>query len=375
MDNLIPLAIIKSRDANKLFLFRNADRQTFEIAFINNAKFSVLGLPKELTTSYPVHVNLTDNGKLVLISYFADNKLVMGQSLSASTENLNVWEIDIKDMRIRKIGTVEGGLTSEMVSVATRDSLFFCQISNCFLYKYSKLSKVKIPEVQPIEIIANNGLFYFLARKPNDDRIHELKDFAYSICTVSSNRLVGCNVIRKAGVPRLDSSKLGSEDSPGYLLANSSRDRHELLMSDLHRLFQMFLGTSNAEGRIAWQATYAIEGLQVILQSQYLSESELSNIDFFVNNYIEWLSDEILLDISILESKRYSLNRRPILSILHLSRIFNMLNQSRAKQANVLKAKEKLLEFMKSNERTLEEYVDDNGQLFMQHKIWSACLV
>jgi hypothetical protein len=158
-----------------------------------------------------------------------------------------------------------------------------------------------------------------------DDRAAPIPGAAepvYHICRLSST--VACDPIGAEDVPyrlRLEAGQ------PRWNVAKSKADIADLMLFDLSRTGLNGVanfGENNLEGRLAWSQAYYLNGLLSILElSDQLGLSEDFKGDVR-NRYlaeIDELADLALQPYPGFMVKRYSLDREPLISLLHIGRV------------------------------------------------------
>ena len=328
-------------------------------------KSVAIQLPKEFINSYPVNVSPNQNGFMVL-AYNPKGKNVSGQSINKVVEWLDLWNFDLIKKSYEKVARIEGGLTSEVRSLQTPNGTYFCLALTCHNYKDGKVNSIALFNMQPVELAFDRGTnrVVLLGRSINDDRF-EQEGFSYYQCDLQE---VGpkCEQIVKKGVPYFEVvNKQSNRVSIKY--AKTPNERLEIVLRDLEYQLLTFIGSHNTEGRIAWQATYAVEGLKALRSLENLDPKVRGQIDFFSRSYLSWLAGEILNDDAVVSSRRYSLNRTSLISKLHTTRIASLLNLDTSNSSLIGTAKYRLINLLKNDVLTLE-IIDQETRNFLRFK-------
>lgn len=151
----------------------------------------------------------------------------------------------------------------------------------------------------------------------------------------------------------------------GIRLATDVAGYRALLAHDLGRMpFQgvMDFGANNHEGRIAWSQVYYLQGLLSLALDQ--APGSAGGLEDYARRRarleIDLIAELASRDYPFYQARRYSIDREPILSALHLGRISDLF--ARARTAGIGSAlQEQALGVLRQELRTLDRTLEQLG--------------
>lgn len=149
-------------------------------------------------------------------------------------------------------------------------------------------------------------------------------------------------------------------DSAVLRIAESTSDLADMLRYDLGRMAfsgVMEFGANNLEGRIAWSQVYYLQGLISLLRAHPAADSAMREA---VRRRLAAEMDHMQRLVGTgypgLASKRYSVDREPVIFALHLGRVLHLLENWRA-VSGVAGMQEGIIKMMLALDETVEVLV------------------
>ena len=230
-----------------------------------------------------------------------------------------------------------GGLYVNIRTAQLGNALLACSQTACI--KIAGTEKTTPPKIIKnknwkhktlLELTSDGQKAVGLFRHEFDDRLVEIpkpQDAFYFLCPIDSNS--NCDPVPADTIPYRLSLKKGK---PEYLEAKTPEDFAAVIQYDFENLPRSGtteLGSNNIEGNVAWSSVYALNGFVDIIQGLVELPSKNNNLVVLAKQRIEL---EALLLTQLLGTnypwvyaKRYSLDREPAASVVHIGRIARLL--------------------------------------------------
>lgn len=319
---------------------------------------------------HPMQIGEGRAGELLIASYDLIDNLPSGRSQKTVTNGIDIWR-----MEPLSSGTPEPERLHSSLQVGGVDSLLYadfkgqplkiCGENQCYSWTSARdLQQWKLEglaDYEFVELTFSGEQAAALVRRKHDDRQSGPLDQKYSDYKLAKLQAKGAEITSAsgAGIPWNLQWKDGQAT---YSMAVTKDQYRQLFLYELARMplsAGMSFGSNNLEGRVAWSQVYYLNGMMSILdggtkalfsvppaglRERVLQESQLM-AELCGSAYPGYLV------------KRYSLDREPLESVLHLSRIASTLVRAKAaaglplSQACVANLKRKMGSF----EGTLED--------------------
>ena len=250
-----------------------------------------------------------------IICYFHEENVASGRKLSAS-ETLDYVLLNNDTAQIiRSESIIIGGIDSELIRVDSNSKHIYCDKGKCI-----EVISGKVPHYEIIIDLPNRKIMEIVII---DDYRLGLLSFdgeSYYIGEVSGGDILSERVV---------SASYGLSYTGGGLVVIEINDKTDLINSfifDYERFDKtsgLTWGESNSEGRLAWAAFYYWGGLS------YLTNMANAGVGFQIKQRLRQevnlaFPEGIAIEKQIL-SKRYSLNRKPLLFMMHVGRLLTSL--------------------------------------------------
>jgi hypothetical protein len=284
-----------------------------QIKIINLVTFKHLTIPDCKLNGW----NVIDD-QIALICYFHESNIASGRSLSAS-EKLNAILLNTTSLLVTNHFELPfaGGIDIELIKVQSTRQHTFCDKTLCLnigdkysIYGYELAAKLETGKLLEVVELAVNEL-----------GVLSFDQGRYILSKIRDGIVISQEQISK-------SYNLTYQD--GDLSARpilSLRDLVDSFLFDFKRFDEntgLSWGETNTEGRIAWSGFYYWNALSLLslLDNDYFFRRAIKKR---VSLEIEYaFSDQLELEKWML-SKRYSLNRKPMLFMMHLGRAMTVM--------------------------------------------------
>lgn len=320
---------------------------------------------------YPKLIHETSAGKLYIVSYDLLDTVPSGRSQLTVKDGLDIWEIDKQTSKLpRKIATslLLGGIDMQMYGNFRDDGFsVLCGDNTCYsdggdaVWRQWKMDELR--EHEFVEVAFGGKRVSAIVRKKFDDRKDGQLTSQYADYYLVNLRESGVEIqqIKTPGIPwRL--SFVGGR--PVYNIARSREEFGAIFLYDSSRLGQNGVhefGNNNLEGRIAWGSTYYLNGFISALTNpaQELFIQEPPGLRARVSKELSLIS-ELCVGSTYPQflTKRYSLEREPIESVVHLGRILVLF--ARAKVEIAYQGGAQCIERLTRKLKTLEGLLEEN---------------
>lgn len=371
----VPIASLDLADGRRIVFVREAVNSFLGI-HIQNQQTGWSQIPLDYTQRSKLHFEhaFVHDERAFFLVYNVGLSIPSGRRLQGLSEGLDLFEIklDAESARLEQIpeASWSAGLEAAVFHVSLNNRTVICAALDCQEMRVSngdvELTDIDMPLPKEtshriVELSGEGDQAFLLLQREYDDRLHGLpsKDVpVFELCAITHT--LTCAALEASGTPW----NLTVENGKASLkFAQSGEDYAALLAFDLNRLRQTGVANlmeNNIEGRIAWSAVYYLNGLATIagdesgLGTPFSGIAEQARLRLGIE--IGFWGDALDLDYPGFQAKRYSIDREPLLSVLHIARIVRVLQRA-ALLADVhldQARRDKLLEFMRPGDETLE---------------------
>ncbi len=283
-------------------------------------------------------------GKVFLLAYDVSQNLPSGRRREKPSEAHGLFSVKMEEneasFSLIEESFLSAGLEAGVLTSVNNGKVWLCLAAKCSRYGpavdgapvLETSAEIAFPgaTARVIELVSDEfGNGFALAGLGLDDRTQPMpasEIAAYHLCNLTPEPV--CTALARNEVPyrlRLENGK------PRWDAAVSRRDAQALFVFDLTRAGLNGVANfaeNNLEGRLAWSQSYYLNGLLSALElSGDLAYGGAVQTDIR-NRYLAEV-DELAALIEQpypgLLSKRYSLDREPVVSLLHNARIFKAI--------------------------------------------------
>jgi hypothetical protein len=346
--DVVPLKVVTPKNKASVAFGRQHITGHFSILKEREGAYVKLELPHTNKLEFYFQHAFTMENRIVLIVYDVVSNSPSGRRNDLVTEGLDFYEVILTDDRaeFRKITRISnlGGFDITVLDAPLRDGKIVCVQSGCVLVSMplNATEELKItpiadqntdhPHKQLIEIASDGQNAFGLYQGNYEDRVAPIPNASISHFSICPLETVGaCQMLPPSVIPyrlRIADAK------PIYDQLERRGDVAKLIDFDLGRIRGNGIShwaENNMEGRIAWGSSYYINGLTSFAKKTAISPpplrqktidrlcTETSHISYLANTFYPWLY-----------SKRYSLEREPISSIVHVGRVVRLLRRAQS---------------------------------------------
>jgi hypothetical protein len=311
-----------------------------------------------------------DGAELYIFSYDAVANTPSGRSLTISREGIDLYRISVSTTgepeRIAS-GLPLGAIDGRLFTKVSPDYVGACGGSRCV--SISKQGQVKnwnlegLADHEIIELVfLNEKKAFALTRLKHDDRLHGALRKPYSdffIATLSPEA-ARTSVIEEDGIPW---GLTIERDQPVLRFATTGEDLRALFVYELGLMpFNgvMEFGSTNLEGRIAWSSVYYLQAFLSLVSGEVplLTSYDTDRVRSRFADELAFVTRLTLTKYPNLYSKRYSVDREPIMVALHVARVLQLI--ARAERLGFVSehaalSRNRLCEALRNLDSTLEE--------------------
>ncbi|MDJ1159788.1 hypothetical protein QNA08_16315 [Chelatococcus sp. SYSU_G07232] len=344
-NSYIPLALLE-RSGTRYIIARRAPIGHFALlAEVKGKGFKPLNLAYDERNSFNIQHAFVANGRIFLLVYDASVNIPSGRRFSRPSEGNDLYEIRIDGDRalLEKLTTapMPSGLDIAGLDAQIAGGHLVCSQTSCSLIAGSD-NAIEVRELQTplnekgilVELASDGRVAWGLFQVQFDDRLSKAPspdDPVFSVCRIAAQP--DCENVPATIIPY----KLRVQDGrPAYQAVHTVDDLVDLLSFDLRRLRGSGVAgysQNNMEGQIAWSSVYYVNGLITLGRNQSGLPGAFEKLrqDATERARLEARRIASLNDQPYpwYLSKRYSLNREPIASVVHLGRIARVLKRAR----------------------------------------------
>lgn len=310
---------------------------------------------------------------LFAVAYDVEGTIAAGRSGSVVRDGMDLYRVDVIDSRLSLTQVIDksalGGLDNAFRDMAIPDGHLVCGQSGCWrLRMRDGVMSADEAMVMPkgwagfvqIELFMRDGEARALLRRDDDDRFTQPP-------VAGSVTYRDCPVLRDDGCIDLPPDRLPSGVTARGEISyvEACADVSAMLERDLTRLPNgglTFWAMNNHEGRIPWGQVYVLDGMLDVAEGKVLKSAAFDGLrDAMLRRVaLEVASWGRLADTESpwLWSRRYSIERRDIVSVVHLGRMARLAARLLALQPDLKAPLDPLLHALRrelgSFERTIE---------------------
>ncbi len=327
--------------AYKIKVFRELPSRKTKLSIIN-------------TKTDQVSINLTIQGQyqgllshgrhLYLWEYDTASSIPSGRRTQGLTNIGTLSKFELSESEVKQYNAIvlkDWPLDTGFSSNTTDDLAWVCLTNRCFMMDSAGLIlQYSIrTEFDVVQIVHNEKNAFALVKLDVDDRLpapNNLNNADFATVNLKTGEVIELLDTKK--IPYLLELRPGEEPKINWV--DSRKKLKEVLNKDMLRVAQggqNFAYTDNIEGRIPWAQTYYVNTLMTLIQANYkypLLESLVSGPEFenalrtTLLQHLNGIYDLNSRRFPWFLSKRYSLDREPITSIVHLGRLLALINRA-----------------------------------------------
>jgi hypothetical protein len=339
--DIVPLEILELGDRQLLVLGRTTPLGHLSASIVSDdGRVRTLEIAIDQRLSFYLHAAFQSGGRLFALVYDVTANLPSGRRVDrVASEALDLYEMKIADGKLSFLD-VARGIPLGGIDVAARILPFSGGALACTQAGCVKLSAVGRPAIGPIltppdghphrqlvEAASDGARAYAIYQGEYDDRFSPPpaeNSPGFSICEISEKP--SCNFLPTEEIPYGLSVVAGA---PRYETVRTRGDLARLIEHDLRRMPHHGIAAfaeNNLEGRLAWSAVYYLNGV-LELAEQSWRETFGGSADLLRRKARDRALAETLAIARLGRTaypwyfaKRYSLQREPIASLVHLGR-------------------------------------------------------
>lgn len=378
----VPQAVMGIGPDAKLVLGRQGLEGTFRaIRLAKRGETTDLAIAGDLASEILLLHAFSARGRNFAIVYNTVETMPSGRSATTVIDGVDLYEMVVTGDELQL------SIVVSKLSLAGLDNAFFdapageghvaCAQAGCILLQFSVDNGpgLSVEIVQPklwhgyalVELGHRSTGVVALLRRLDDDRFTPPPapdDPVYKICQVRAGG--ACEMVPAGLLP------MGFTGSGELRFSASCVDLAGVLQNDLLRVPNgglIFFGVNGYEGRIPWAQVYVLDGLLDLVEGLALKGREFDSLREAARTRIAaelvWWERLAQSDSPWLWSRRYSLNRADIASVVHLGRMARVASRAVMLQVVSSGAIGVLLETLRSElvqpDRVIERVV--GGQL------------
>ncbi|MDP3458130.1 MAG: hypothetical protein Q8S09_02545, partial [Hyphomonas sp.] len=343
----VPLASLRLADGRRIIFVREPTNSFLGI-YLQDIESNWQKIQLDYTKRSKLHFEhaFLHDDRAFFLAYNVELSIPSGRRLQSLSEGLDLYEIQFSGDEVRTEQVPEAswsaGLESAVFHVNLDHRTLICAALDCNEMQIAngtvKLTPIHMALPQGsahriVEFIGSGDRAYMLIQREYDDRLHGWPTpdaQVFHLCTVEIS--LECTPLNTNGTPWNLTIK---NNEASYQIARNAEDYADLLAFDLHRLRQSGVANfmeNNIEGRIAWSAVYYLNGIATLagdesgLGEHFVKLSE--NARLRLKGELSFWGDALERRYPGFQAKRYSIDREPLLSVLHLGRIVRVIARS-----------------------------------------------
>ena len=345
--DFVPQAIVSADAVNLLAIGRRAlhsELQIYRLAVAGRDVQRVFIEPDIARRLVFMHAFAT-RAALIAIVYDTEETVASGRSGSVVRDGVDLYTLEIRSGKAQFSRLVDkapiAGLDNAFRDIAVGDDHFVCAQSGCIQLAQGKSDRTLTASVlrppqwngyAQVELFVRDGQARAILRRDEDDRL--APSGAAGVANYRDCPITGGDACIDLPGDRLPSGV----DARGRIAYASSCDEvTAILKKDLSRLPAMglpFWAVNNYEGRIAWGQIYVLDGLLDLASGLALPGPRFNDVRNLARRRVElevaYWSRLAATAEPWFWSRRYSLERANLLSVLHLGRMARVAQRSLA---------------------------------------------
>lgn len=298
--------------------------------------------------SSSVHLRyvVESNEALYLFTYDVEHNHPSGRSLQSAREGIDVWRVERSSTQASPLalGLPLGGIDDAIVARASRGTVDACGGGKCIRLKddgqvQNWASGVPAGyEFLEVRFDGDDDAFALVRRAPNRETgNYDFEQTPYAVVTLQNPESGNFQSVQDVQAECLPFRiRLSSKGQPVWSCARSAKELAEVFQSDFDRQLLNNLadiGMSNVEGRIAWSLVYtlgAILDLDAANTPLLVQATDWSGVKGILVEAVDLVARQGSDHEMGYASRRYSIDRSPLLFALHLGRIAALLSDAEA---------------------------------------------
>ncbi len=336
---------VKIQEGNGWQVYRLFPSGTLEVFYSKNSgEYDRLDLPEDWRRhTYPMLI-IPAPDRLRIIAYDVVKNIASGRGIVASQRGFDLFEIDpngAQPVRLVAGGIdLAGGIDSLVYARLTNSTISICADNKCAdidgqgTIRYWSLAAIR--DYEFVEVAFDRDSAFGLVRKKWDDRLHGPISTTAAELFLARLSKDGAEIesITGVGVPF---GLFVQNGKAGWRTARTREEFQDLFLFEISRMKNRGLidyGDHNLEGRLAWSQVYYLNGL-ITAGSQtfdFVGEELKEKIRTRVRHETDLVARLSESDYPGYFSKRYSIEREPLLFALHLGRVSQLLARAQAER-------------------------------------------
>ncbi len=346
--DFVPLQFVPSGNEGKFLVFgRNliSGQNNLQIFDPANKDWTYLELSYEERTNYFFQGAFNVGDQIFMFVYDVVRNTPSGRRISGLSQGLDLYQVSITDSKIEltaeKRALPLGGLYVNIFSADQNSSKIICAQKACLNitpgeggFIYQLIENEYWVGKSLLELASDGEKAFGLFRIDFDDRLTGMpkpEDPVFFICPIDVQK--PCTSVKADVIPYKLQVTSGN---PVYSRASEASDYGEIFRFDLERMPRSGianLGNNNMEGTIPWNQVYALNALVDIASGQV-------NLGQKSSDLVERAKERLDIELSLMAklgrtrypwfyTKRYSLDREPISSLVHIGRIVRLFSRAK----------------------------------------------
>jgi hypothetical protein len=340
----VPLASIEASDGREVVFVREPVNSFFGV-FYRDQEADWRRIDLDFTQRSKLHFEhaFVHLDRFFFLAYNVELSVPSGRRLSGLTEGIGLFEVSVTGDQIKVVQVPDAnwsaGLEAAVFHVNLDSRTIICAALDC-----QELRTVRAAlQLRPVtlnlpsgsahriaELSGSGDAVFAMIQREYDDRVHGWpkpnEPVFYTCELLSANE---CTPHLSGGTPW----NLQVNDGTAlYKVARTKQEYADLLAFDLHRLRQTGVATfmeNNLEGRIAWSSVYYLNGLISLAADEPGLGTPFNNLAGEAKRRVaielSYWCDALDQQYPGFQSKRYALDREPLLSALHIGRIVRVI--------------------------------------------------
>jgi hypothetical protein len=315
---------------------------------------------------------------IYLFTYDVEKNSPSGRSIMGVKEGIDLWRLDLTNSKINLVaeGLELGGIDNLLTARAKSGKIDVCTINKCLnISDEGEVREWTTKVTEGYELVEVNFIdddAYALIRRV-DNRVTGNPDYTKSIYAAETLIYPGSNqktIFRTVPNDCLPFRLRWEDRQPNWSCAKNAQEMAEVVKHDLKRIPHNGIGEiglNNSEGRIAWGLVYHLNAISH-LTTRFLPKLSLASDWSDEYSKLRGALDLVARQDSATDlgygSRRYSLNRTPLLFALHLGRIAHLLstaNEAGFGSSETKKTHNELIKKLKQLEGTVEVPIIDGS--------------
>lgn len=334
-DYFVPQARLPLRGEQVLVLGRIAVSGTLAAVLLDKRVATPLRIEPRLAEKLYFFHGFVAFGKPFLLAYDVEETMPSGRSNKIVKDGVDLFLLEISgdglrlEKRADKLGLA--GIDARFIDQQVGNDHLLCAQAACLLLSrndagYISQKELRRPEWGPRSLVEFNGdprSLRGLFRLDVDDRFRApavAGEVTYMDCGIWPDG--GCHDVPDGQIP------MGYRADGALSGVATCADVESVMRKDLASMpghGQTYLGMNNLEGRIAWGQVYVLDGMLDVIEGLALPQWRFNTLRQEMRQRVgielAWWSVLTKTDNPWLWSRRYSIERADIVSVVHIGRM------------------------------------------------------